>query len=260
VKIERTTAFTDYLTWIKNGGNYSAEVLKKLTVSMEADAGHTKHDGTGRFRPSLIGDQCDRKQMLSFLYQNKGEGNWYSYAGTWLHLAFQTFLLDTYKERLRIEYPVAPDKGAIGVTGKCDWYWPGEGISIPDRMTIIDGPHIGDYKGSLDAADLLEKVKEEHIAQLTYQMYTMGVKHGYLVYQGRGHGNMANYHIEMERDDWVPLHAKLERLYGYAEAGEMPPMLEPCRFGSGPFKECRWTDICLRREREDVERGRHGSD
>ena len=122
--VETSTAFKDYPRWIERGGHFSPEVLEILHHSMRKDAGNTKSSGEGRLRPSLIGDPCDRKQILSFRYSEGSDfnGNWMTWVGTFLHLAFQTYLLDVYPDSVRIEHKIAPRKFRRGVTGKADWY------------------------------------------------------------------------------------------------------------------------------------------
>jgi len=248
VKFERDNVFADYRRWINDGGQYTSEVLALLIKSMKADANHAKQDGSGRWRPSLIGDPCDRKQMLSFLGDpSTFNGNWYAWSGTWLHLAFQTYLLDTYPENVTIEHVIKPKRRHLGVTGKADWMW--SGPDYRDGMNTIKGPHIGDYKSANNLNKYGVEPKAQHVEQLGYEMMTTGVHTGYLVYQNRLHGDVVTWRLEPEPGDYLAMQQRLGSLGKRARAGELPPMLEGCLAQSGPvFKDCNFSEICLARE------------
>jgi hypothetical protein len=249
VKTHLSSAFKDYLRWIENGGSFSSEVLEVLHHSMRKDANNVKQDGTGRLRPSLIGDPCDRKQILSFRQYGGSSfnGNWMTWVGTFLHLAFQTYLLDTYPDSIRIEHKVAPHKGHLGVEGKADWYWYGH--SENGMMADIHGPHIGDYKsmGKFSGKDFdVEKApKQMHVDQLLYEMVTMKVNRGYLVYQTRGFGQMAVWELESEPADVERVEERLARLTKHTEDGTLPGILLPCLSWQGPYKTCNFAEVCM---------------
>lgn len=247
--LTRDNVFHDYRRWINYGGQYSSAVLPHLIKSMRADVNHAKSDGSGRWRPSLIGDGCDRKQALSYLGEKSTfTGNWYAWSGTWLHLAFQTYLLDTYPDQVTIEHIIKPKKrGHLGVTGKADWMWTGG--DYRDGMLVIRGPHIGDYKSVASLNNYLTEPKPLHVEQLGYEMMTTGIDVGYLVYQNRAHGDMVTWRLQPEPGDYVAMQRRLAALGVGARAGELPAMLDGCMTQSGPvFKECSFSEACLRRE------------
>lgn len=241
----RDNVFGDYRRWINDGGMYTREVLARLIKSMRADAGNTKSYGGGRWRPSLIGDPCDRKQMLSFLGEpSTFHGNWYTWEGTWMHLAFQTYLMDSYQDRVAIEYQIKPKRRHLGVTGKADWVWLGD--SLQDGMLTIKGPHIGDYKTVATLNKVGIAPKPEHVEQLGYEMMTIGVAVGYLVYQNRTHGDIVTWRLSPEPGDYVAMQRRLAELGTAARAGQLPPMLEGCLAQSGAvYRECNFKDSCL---------------
>lgn len=247
MKIEPSTAFMRYTRWIETGGHYSDHVLEVIVHSMQKDAGNTKQSGKGRFRPSLIGNPCDRIQLLSYLSDEGSDfkGNWRTWMGTWMHLAFQTFLLDEYGEHLRIEHAVVPDRGRVGVHGKADWYWYGGNVAI--GMSEVMGPHIGDYKSAMKIDAYHDAPKDKHVQQLLYEMVTLDVRRAYLVYQTRSFGAMAVWHLEAEDEDIRRATERLSVLQGYADSGELPDLLLPCRSMSGPYKECDWARQCFDR-------------
>src|SRR4029078_1116181 len=201
--LTRTTNFHGYLKWIEDGGGYTTSALEHLVHAMRADAGGAKHSGEGRLRPSLIGDQCDRKQILSYKFSHGSSfhGSWEAHSGTWLHLAFPSYLLDAYPTRVRIEHAVRPKKGGLGVTGKADWFWYGP----PDigEMEIIKGPHLGDYKTIGDIKWVTEAPREKHIEQVMYEMFTLDIRKAYLVYQNRNFGGaMLTWEVTAEDEDF----------------------------------------------------------
>lgn len=244
----KTNAFHDYVTWIKRGGGWSPEVLEIIVHNMELDTAHAKHSGEGRFRPSLIGDPCDRKQLLSY-FSEEGSGfygNWFTWSGTWLHLAFQTYLLETYPDRLRIEHRVVPQEGVPGVTGKADWYW----FKSSERTLYGDiaGPHLGDYKTIASLGTIGDAPKPEHVQQLLYEMHVMNLRTAYLVYQTRSFGQMFTWRIDADDHDMDIVGARLQRLQAFVDEEQYPAHLTPCLSHSGPYKDCDWAEQCMDKE------------
>lgn len=247
--ITEDRAFISYKGWVEQGGHWTSESLIHLAKSMRTDAKNDKGDGRGRWRPSLIGDQCDRKQLLSYWHYRDRDGNWMAWSGTMLHLAFQAFLLDMWPKHVTIEVPVKPDRRRRqpGVTGKMDWRWTGEnGWS---GMQEIIGPHIGDYKTISTLKTVAEGPKPMHVQQLLSEMLTTGIHTAYLVYQERSWGNMRAFRLEAETDDLLAMSGKLERLSKHADQNLLPPMLTECRSMKGAYKTCDFADLCMREER-----------
>lgn len=247
MRLTKTDTFTGYRQWIKNGGHYSQDSLVHLARAMSEDAGNVKSDGSGRWRPSLIGDPCDRVQQLSRRFAKDPEGNWYAWSGTLLHLGFQAYLLDTWPGHISIEVPVLADRsGAPGVTGKMDWCWDGD--DGYDGMSPILGPHIGDYKTIVSIKRVAEAPKPEHVEQIGYELFTLGLDVGYLVYQDRTHGAMVSWLLEPSLHDLDRWGERLARLDAKEATGELFPMLTECRALKGAYRTCDFANICLREE------------
>jgi hypothetical protein len=248
LKITCDNVFADYRRWINDGGQYSSAVLPRLIKSMKADVDHAKSDGSGRWRPSLMGDGCDRKLTLSFLGEKSTfNGNWMAWSGTWLHLAFQTYLLDTYPAFVSIEHVVKPKARHIGVTGKADWVW--NGVDHMDGMNRIRGPHVGDYKSAINLNKVGVEPREAHVKQLGNEMMTLGMDVGYLVYQNRTYGDICTWRLEAEPGDFLEMQQRLAYLGKSSRQGVLPPMLDGCVTQSGPtYKECEFKESCLARE------------
>jgi hypothetical protein len=246
VIINQTFAFNGYLPWIRSGGSFSRPVLTSLVHSMRQDAGHSKRSGEGRLRPSLIGDPCDRKQVLSHRYGDGSDfnGNWFTWSGTFLHLAFQTWLLDQWRKRLRIEHKIIPRQGEAGVTGKADWYWFGEPLNTPDGA--INAPHIGDYKTATNLKNRKQPVQDAHLQQLLAEMYTTGLDRAYLVYQDRAYGDIKAYELRATDDDLMKMGHRLNMLQAFIDKDDLPDLLTPCKSHSGPYKDCNFARICMK--------------
>jgi hypothetical protein len=246
VIMTKTGAFTGYISWIRDGGSWSERTLEIIEHSMSQDANSAKSDGTGRFRPSLIGDPCDRKQLLSYLFADSSafNGNWYTWSGTWLHLAFQTYLLEKFPDSVRIEHKIAPDRGRTGVTGKADWYWYGPDAE-PSFGQLIRGPHLGDYKTATSIERVSESPNAVHVDQLLYEMFTINVRRAYLVYQVRSHGQMVGWELEAEDADLERVSSKLARLQRYADGRVLPDHLTECLSHSGAYTKCDFAERCM---------------
>ena len=245
--VTKDVAFTNYRAWMEDRGHYTDEVLDLLIESMRADVGNAKANGGGRWRPSLIGDPCDRKQVLSHSGERSAfSGNWYTWAGTWLHLGFQAFLLDKWgPDLLSIETTIAPEEEMYGVTGKADWVWHGD--TIWDGMTQLVGPHIGDYKTTSSMKKISVAPDPKHVDQLGTEMVTVGIRTAYLVYQYRGHGDMVTWRLEVEAADERAYIDRLERLESHRKADTLPEMLAVCQSMSGStYDRCDFKEACLK--------------
>ena len=241
--VTRTEAFTDYLGWITNGGHWDDDVLEVISRRMREDANHAKGDGRGRLRPSLIGHPCDRVQILSYHHLRPSTSDWRAWIGTWMHLAFDTYLVTEWPHRLQVEYPVIPAVGALGVTGKADWYW--YSTSETSMFRHISGPHLGDYK-TIEKISMVEAAPlDKHLEQLGYELFTLGMTTAYLVYQVRGFGTMASYQLTLEPADTDRIAARLERLAVSLDTDSLPGMLDECKARKGLFRSCDFAQECL---------------
>lgn len=249
MKVRDSAVFTDYMEWIEEGHKYPKRVLPPLFVSMRADAGVRKSDGSGRFRPSLIGDRCNRKQLLSYRGEPQNPdvtaGNWYAWLGTWGHLAFQVYLLTKWHKEMLIEKSVTAGEDGIGVSGTADWFWHGRTVKY-DKGTIA-GPHYGDYKTIQNIEQVEAGPVRKHVDQVRYELATTGLEIGYLVYQTRPHGQMRTFRLEMEPEDHAKVRARMEILDEHARAGTLPPMLDVCKTFGRTFKSCDFSQVCLAR-------------
>ena len=217
------------------GGDFSREALERVhAVMMDDLAGRS--DGSGRFRPSLIGDACLRKILLSYhgapqLSPSADDVDLMN-AGTWRHYYNQ----------------------AAGLT---------EGfLAEIEEPLFLDGIRYGQADGRLSDGTLFEfkstrsrvysiivldkgRPKRDHQFQLHASMRAMGVRLASLVYEDRD--NLRRHEFRQSWDDAVgqELDQRLEILTGHVENKTLPKMLDDCARGVGTtYQQCQWREVC----------------
>lgn len=105
--------------WLADGAVVTPEAVERVTNLIRSDYTNRsrKDDGSGRFRPSMIGDKCDRKQWLSFMgYPSEPPSPTLRTIfdiGTWSHYRWQMWGLSE-GWLADIEVPVSTDYSVSG--------------------------------------------------------------------------------------------------------------------------------------------------
>jgi hypothetical protein len=237
-----TPAMTGYRRWLANGAHYTPEAVARVSELMLADAGG-RSDATGRFRPSMAGDKCPRRQMLSYrgmpaIPPDLASQDFMT-AGTFGHYRWQLaglsegFLTD-------IEVKVA---NKWGVKGSGDGLLAEDGSLLELKTT-----------GSRLFSNLVKSMhpKPDHVQQTMMMTLDTDIEWTSIVYEDR---DMPQRRIEFRVNvgDTNPTYPslktavikRLELLNGHADAGTLPEMLTSCTGLSGPdYRECPWRKVC----------------
>lgn len=251
--IAETAAFRDYRDYYTTGA-VSMRALRRLQRSQRETMPADGSRGGGRFRPSLFGHQCDRVQVLSHdAADSDYTGSWYTWMGTWMHLAFQLWLVSKYASSLNIEVPVRGRGPWAKVAGRADWVWHGDHRTAKSRGTVILAPHVGDYK----TIGTMEKVEDgpvrEHVDQLGLEMCAMTIDTGYLVYQQRDNGAMKSFRLDLEAADVDRLRTRVVALTKHTMNGTLPPVLPKCAARTGQvYERCAFSEACLAQAEEET--------
>lgn len=246
MELTQTTVFAaDYQAFLKKG-QPSMRALRKVQ-GVQRDAAKAGSGGAGRFRPSLIGQQCDRVQVLSHEGQpSSGVGSWYTWSGTWLHLAFQTFMISKYASKVEIEHAVSGRGRWFGVRGRADWFWHGGSLPSEKNRSAVVGPHVGDYKTVGSLTKVRDAPDPRHVDQLLLEMCVLNVRNAYVVYQDRAHGAMAVWHLEADGDDVERMAQRVGSLRQHTNDATLPPVLDVCRSMKGRMYEyCGHNEACF---------------
>jgi hypothetical protein len=215
--------------------------LNRVHEVMVADLA-TRKDGSGRFRPSMLGDVCTRRQLLSYhgaeqadpeldLTQLFSEGTWKHYQWQVAGLS-EGFLTD-------IETPIHQDDGS-------KWG------QIDGRLRTGGLFELKAVRNNVWQKVVLDqrRPKPNHMLQTVATMLRMQVDHASLVYVDRNTGGWFEF-VVTEGDPWyVVTRKELERreevLYHHVAAETMPSMLPDCSRGTGSvWADCLFRTSCV---------------
>lgn len=237
-----TPAMNGYRKWLASGAHYTPEAVARVAELMLADAGG-RSDATGRFRPSMAGDKCSRRQMLSYrglpaMPHDLGSMDFMT-AGTFGHYRWQLaglsqgFLSD-------IEVSLS---NSHGVKGSGDGLITEDGSLFELKTT-----------GSPSFAKRLKEncPMESHVMQIMFMTLDTDIEWVSVVYEDRDWpSRRVEFRVNVgDTDPSYPsikraVYKRLGLLNEHAEAGTLPEMLESCTALSGPdYRDCPWRKIC----------------
>lgn len=227
--------------WLDAGAVYSDESIEMVLDVMyeEAVTGHLS--GAGRFRTSRIGDDCLRKQQLSFLGWPQDQETTFALNrmenGSWGHLAWQAnglaarFLFD-----IEVMYSIP------------DWY-----ISGPMDGQCIDGAGFElktTNSRTFGAVMAKWEPKEDHLFQITTAMIAKGLSKYRVVYVNRDDGTWVEIEVPLREDYVQALKNRMGTVLGAMERRELLPMYHrdarsSCVSRAGSkYKNCEFATVC----------------
>lgn len=195
---------------------------------------NTRHNGTGRIRPSNLGQKCARLHTLSWL-----------------------------------GYPqVIGDRSLMDDGSQRHYYWQKVGLSagfLTDIEVKVAIPYLG-VKGSMDGRMVDGSVFEfketgpriydkvmatrqpthNHLLQVHAYMKALDTKKASLVYEKRSYQvEWHEFRVEWDQAIYEALVDRIAPVVDATVIGELPPMLEECLSLSGhTFTHCRFHDVC----------------
>lgn len=231
-----------FLSPISEGGHsgiFSRDAVDLIYEVMLADLA-TRRDGSGRFRPSMLGDICLRRQMLSYHGAPQTEPDMALQMlfneGTWKHYYWQAAGL-TVGFLSRVEVPMFRD----GVKwGQADGVQPDGSLfelkAVRDtvfRKVVLDN----------------HKPKGDHMMQSVAMANNIGADEISLVYTDRNTGGFHEFRFDRDYPWFKVAEKELERreeiLHHHRDEETMPGMLPDCARGRGDeYKECRFREAC----------------
>lgn len=212
--------------WRGNKGQISTEAITKVTEVMKTDFGSGRRsDGKGRFRPSMIGNPCQRAQVLSYLgMPQKDSVEIYvqmADAGSWLHYKWQAeglsagWLSDI---EVQIEVP--------------EWNLRGSADGIMSDGSIFELKTIGNdkYYGRRGGKPVSEwdEAKPEHIRQVDAYMYATGAQAASIVYVNRDSNAFREFRVTRDADRIAALHQFVQEMIASIESEKIPAILPGC--------------------------------
>lgn len=222
------------------GGIFTAPALQRVHQVMVADLA-TRRDGAGRFRPSMLGDVCMRRQLLSYHGAAQDEPDMaltqlFS-EGTWKHYYWQAAgLSEGFLSAIEVEMRV-------------------EGVKWGQADGLVADGSLFELKAVRNTVFnqvvlTRRQPKGEHMLQAVAMANNLGVDEVSLVYTDRNTGGWHEFRIDRD-DAWFKVaSAELSRredvLHKHRDDETMPAMLPECSRARGDvWKECRFQRSCV---------------
>jgi len=223
--------------WRESGSVITPEAFARLQEVMHNDSfDNSRTSGAGRIRPSLIGDSCQRKHLLSYLGEEKltpSDGSFdVMNAGTWGHYRWQLaglsqgWLADI---EVQVEYNPWLVKGAM------------DGV-------ISDGS--GWELKTVNSNKWRDVLKQNsplfpHLMQTHAYMKALDLSHFSIVYENREHAIWKEFRVARMQEVDDTLELLMESLHNHIAIKELPVMLETCLTKKGSnYNYCDFKESC----------------
>lgn len=219
-----------HLRWVDSGGEYTPEAIQTVIRLIRRDhKTAARSDGSGRFRASLFGDQCDRKKILSYMGEESApldlSGHNFTTVGTWGHYRWQLAGLSA-GWLTSIEKHVRGTGAVDGITSD------GSGFELKTTGEWI-------FKN-------LSSPKSEHITQVHLYMMRSRIRKFHIVYENRNSLEFKEFVIHYDPQVVKQIKEKLESLNDHADAGTLPAMLEDCMASGKTMDRCSYAASCVK--------------
>jgi CRISPR/Cas system-associated exonuclease Cas4 (RecB family) len=213
-----------------------------------------RSDGSGRFRPSMIGNDCARAQVFSYLGFEQAEGreDWNQMAetGSWLHYKWQYeglaagWLVET---EIQVEIPEWNLRGAV------------DGLCVDDSVFELKTMGKDKYMGKQRNLPVSkwEKPKWDHIRQVHAYMHATETRQASIVYVDRDSNKFREFRVNWDQQLFEEMDAFVKHMQASIRAQQLPPILPSCEaiMESGDVKAfdardkmrfnfCNYREIC----------------
>lgn len=223
--------------WYESGQSYTADAVDRVFEVIRKDAlDNSRTSGKGRIRPSLIGDDCHRKHILSFLDIEKLEpsdaGRDVMTAGTWGHYRWQLAGLSAgWMKDIEVQVSHEPWRVAGAVDGILS---DGSGFELKTVNSMKFGKIL---KSDLPLWP--------HLMQTHAYMEALGIDTFSIVYENRDTAAWKEFRVKQMDEVKFALDMLMNRLLKSIENEELPPVLPPCAQQSGTaWRWCDWKESC----------------
>lgn len=220
--------------WYANGAVYTPEAIQKV-YDVEMSDISVGRGGEGRIRPSLIGDQCRRKHILSFLGAERERPTLESFhimnSGTTGHYRWQKMGLSAgWLTDIEVKVAYAPWRLAGSMDGLLS---DGSGFELKTTNGFA-------------YASIMKKgePKWEHLMQVHAYMKALDINEFSVVYENRDNLQWREFRVKQRNDVMEALESLMEELLDAIDGEIMPEMIESCLDHRGPWGRCDFKDSC----------------
>ena len=212
--------------WRAGRGKITKEGINRVTEVMRNDVGTDRRsDGRARLRPSMIGNPCQRAQLLSYLGAPKKDPVeiyvQMADAGSWLHYKWQAeglsagWLTDV---EVQIEIP------GWGLRGSADGIM--KDGSIFELKTVGNDKFYG-RRGGKSVSDWAAP-NPEHVRQVDAYMYATGARAASIVYVNRDSNAFREFRVNWDEERFQELDSFVQGMLASIRQQQLPAILPGC--------------------------------
>jgi hypothetical protein len=253
---------TDWVyAWRESDQEASEWAIKTVADTLVADVlSGRRSDGSGRFRPSMIGNDCQRAQVFSYLGFDQAEGKpeWTQMAdaGSWLHYKWQYEGLAAgwlVESEIQIEIPEWELRGAV------------DGLCVDDSVFELKTVGTDKYMGRKHTLPVSkwETPMRDHIRQVHAYMHATSTRAASIVYVDRDSNAFREFRVLWDPAIFEEMDSFVKEMQASVKAKVLPPILNGCQqameavrnpgafdtpVGKTPagrrFNFCNYRDVC----------------
>lgn len=219
---------TDWVyAWRESTQEPNEWAIRTVADTMIADAlSGRRSDGSGRFRPSMIGNDCSRAQVFSYLgfeqADSREEWKQMADAGSWLHYKWQYeglaagWLVET---EIQIDIPEWELRGAV------------DGLCVDDSIFELKTLGTDKFMGRKHTLPVAkwETPMRDHIRQVHAYMHATGTKAASIVYVDRDSNAFREFRVHWDPAIFEELDSFVKSMQSHVEAKTLPAMLSGCQ-------------------------------
>jgi len=219
---------TDWVyEWRESDQEPNEWAIKSVADSLIADAmSGRRSDGSERFRPSMIGNDCQRAQVFSYLgfEQSESREEWKQMAdaGSWLHYKWQYEGMAAgwlVEPEIQVEIPEWRLRGAADGLCKDD--------SVFELKTLGTDKYMG-RRGTMPVHKWETPVRE-HIRQVHAYMHALDVRAASIVYVNRDSNAFREFRVHWDPAIFAEMDLFVKEMIDSVDSGSLPPILSGCQ-------------------------------
>lgn len=216
-----------YEQWRLDGENYTEAALRRVAdIKITDKTSGRRSSGEGRFRPSMIGNSCQRAQVLSYLgfdqAPSKPEYVEMANVGSALHYWWQEMGLSAgWLSDVEVEIDIP------------EWRLRGQADGQMSDGSVWELKTLGSDKFWGKRAGLpvmkWEHPVGEHVRQVHAYMHALGTTYASIVYVDRDSNAYREFRVPFDQDLFEQMDYTVKTMIGHIDSSSLPPILEGCQ-------------------------------
>jgi hypothetical protein len=218
---------TDWVfAWRESSQEPNEWAIKSVADNLITDTlSARRSDGSGRFRPSMIGNDCARAQVFSYLgfeqADSREEWKQMADAGSWLHYKWQYeglaagWLVET---EIQVDIPEWELRGAV------------DGLCVDDSIFELKTVGTDKFMGRKHTVPVQkwETPSREHIRQVHAYMHATQTRAASIVYVDRDSNKFREFRVLWDPVIFEEMNAFVKSMQASVAERKLPPILSGC--------------------------------